>query len=140
MIEIPTNVFFVLDIILNGSLLIGGPAPIINVNGPGATIIAGVLGTATINNNWLTGPLGSTLIYENADGAPSPLPTNAGFAGTTFQDILTGASCTGPATRPVNPLGALPIGATIFDRSLGITGKPIWWDGTQWVDATGAPA
>ncbi len=29
------------------------------------------------------------------------------------------------------------IGTPYFDRSLGGTGKPIWWDGTQWVDATG---
>jgi hypothetical protein len=34
----------------------------------------------------------------------------------------------------------LKIGTMVFDQSLGLTGRPIWWDGTQWVDATGAPA
>ena len=35
------------------------------------------------------------------------------------------------------PSGAT-IGQSFFDTSLGISGKPIWWDGAQWVDATGA--
>jgi hypothetical protein len=141
MIEVPNGTFFVLGMLLNATLLVSGPAPIVNANGgAGTVVIVGVQGTATINNDWLTGPVGCTLLYQNLGGAPSPLPTNAGFAGITIQNILTGASCTGPATRPINPFGALPIGATIFDQSLGASGKPIWWDGTQWVDATGTPA
>lgn len=139
MIEVPTGMFFVLGMVLNATLL-PSTAPIINANGAGSTIIAGVLGAASIGNDWATGPVGSVLLYQNLGGAPSPLPTNAGFFGTTIQNIIVGASCTGPATRPFNPFGALPIGATVFDQSLGTTGKPIWWDGTQWVDATGAPA
>jgi hypothetical protein len=38
------------------------------------------------------------------------------------------------ANRPDKDLW---IGRTYFDESLGI---PIWYDGTQWVDATGTPA
>jgi hypothetical protein len=141
MIEVPGGTFFVLGMVLNATLLVPGLAPIINANGgAGTAIIVGVLGTAGINNNWLTGPVGCALLYQNLGGAPSPLPTNAGFLGTTIQNLLLGASCTGPATRPANPFGPLPIGALVFDQSLGATGKPIWWDGTQWVDATGAPA
>jgi hypothetical protein len=138
MIEVPGGTFFVLGMVLNATLLVGGTAPIVNANGgAGTAVIVGVLGTSSINNNWLTGPVGCALLYQNLGGAPSPLPTNAGFLGTTIQNLLLGASCTGPATRPVNPFGALPIGASVFDQSLG---KAIWWDGTQWVDATGAPA
>ena len=28
-------------------------------------------------------------------------------------------------------------GQQFFDTSLGTVGKPIWWAGTKWVDATG---
>lgn len=38
------------------------------------------------------------------------------------------------AQRPVERLFA---GRPYFDTTVGY---PIWWDGTQWVDATGTPA
>jgi hypothetical protein len=38
------------------------------------------------------------------------------------------------ATRPTGPFTLAP-GYMFFDTTLG---KPIWWDGTDWVDATGA--
>lgn len=34
------------------------------------------------------------------------------------------------------PSLALIVGDTFFDTDLGI---PIWWDGTQWVNASGTP-
>lgn len=139
MIEVAAGDLFVLGIILNGTLLVPGAAPIFNI-GAGAVVIIGATGDTIIDNGWLTGSVGSTLLYQNGGGIPSPLPLNAGFAGSTLQNILLGTSCTDPTTRPVNPFGSLAIGATIFDQSLGTTGKPIWWDGTQWVDAAGAPA
>jgi len=37
------------------------------------------------------------------------------------------------ASRPVSPT----TGQMYFDTDLGTTGKPIWYDSTQWVDATG---
>lgn len=137
-IEVPAGTFFVLGVVLNGTIQVASGASIINANGgAGTVVIVGVLGAATISNDWVTGPVGAALLYQNLGGAPSPLPTNAGFAGTTIQNLLTGSSCTVPAARPTNPFGPLPVGASVFDQSIG---KPIWWDGTQWVDATGAPA
>jgi hypothetical protein len=42
------------------------------------------------------------------------------------------------ANRPIDSVQIpLAVGQTYFDTDLGTTGKPIWWDGTQWVDATG---
>lgn len=45
------------------------------------------------------------------------------------------------ADRPgVSDMAEYPeagVGLTLFDTTLG---QPIWWDGAQWVDATGAPA
>jgi hypothetical protein len=45
----------------------------------------------------------------------------------------------GPTTdRPVESIQApIPIGQTYFDTDLGTTGLPIWWDGTQWINASG---
>lgn len=43
------------------------------------------------------------------------------------------APTAGPtASRPASPAA----GAPYFDTDLG---KPIWWGGTGWVDATGSP-
>jgi hypothetical protein len=36
------------------------------------------------------------------------------------------------------PTTNLAIGQQYFDTDLGTTGIPIWWDGSDWVDATGA--
>ena len=41
------------------------------------------------------------------------------------------------ATSSRPSLGASDAGASVFDTTLG---KPIWWNGTAWVDATGTPA
>jgi len=42
------------------------------------------------------------------------------------------------ADRPVDSVQQpLPIGQTYFDTELGTTGLPIWWDGTQWINASG---
>jgi hypothetical protein len=142
MIEVAAGGFFILGIEFHGTVL-PGTAALVNLNGgPGTVALVGAFGYTELANNWLTGPAGAVLVYQNVTGGiPSPLPTNAGFAGSTFQNSLFGASCTGPATRPFNPLGgSLPVGSMVFDQSLGATGKPIWWDGTQWVDATGVPA
>lgn len=46
--------------------------------------------------------------------------------------VLRGAT----AARPT--LGAQDIGVQYLDNTLDADGKPIWWNGTAWVDATGA--
>ncbi len=46
--------------------------------------------------------------------------------------VLRGAS----ASRPT--LGASDYGVMFMDNTLDADGKPIWWNGTAWVDATGA--
>jgi hypothetical protein len=48
----------------------------------------------------------------------------------TYQDIVYGFGATG--SRPGTPTN----GMMFFDSTLGI---PIWWDSTQWIDATGTP-
>jgi hypothetical protein len=48
----------------------------------------------------------------------------------TYADIVYGYDTT--ANRPASPTNGMPF----FDSTLGI---PIWWNSTQWVDATGTP-
>ena len=45
----------------------------------------------------------------------------------------------GPTTdRPITSAQLpLQVGQFYFDTDLGTTGLPIWWDGTQWIDASG---
>jgi hypothetical protein len=47
---------------------------------------------------------------------------------------ITGRAPT--ANRPT--LTAVDIGVTYMDTTLNANGKPIWWTGTAWIDATGA--
>ncbi len=64
------------------------------------------------------------------------------------QYIATGAatgnwSSIGPrATKNVTvsrpALGVADMGYLYFDTTLNANGKPIWWTGAAWVDATGA--
>ena len=35
------------------------------------------------------------------------------------------------------PTFNLAVGQQFFDTDLGSTGLPIWWDGTQWINASG---
>lgn len=76
------------------------------------------------------------------------LPTNAqladetGRASVPFLSWLSIVHTTVVAMRQsgvtaVRPTKLLWVGRTFFDTTLGL---PIWWDGSQWVDATGTPA
>jgi len=47
------------------------------------------------------------------------------------------ASIPDSGTKTQRPTVNLPVGQQFFDTSLGTVGKPIWWAGTKWVDATG---
>lgn len=49
--------------------------------------------------------------------------------------LLSGLTQSG--TTAQRPTTFLWVSRPYLDATLGI---PIWWDGTQWIDATGAPA
>ena len=51
-----------------------------------------------------------------------------------FLTIATIPEFGSTADRPTTNLA---IGQQYFDTDLGTTGIPIWWDGSDWVDATG---
>jgi len=53
----------------------------------------------------------------------------------TAADLLTDLTSSG--TTAQRSATRLYVGRQYFDTTLG---KPIWWDGTEWVDATGTAA
>ena len=135
MIEVAAGGFFVIAGLFNATLT--DTAPVVNL-GAGSTLIVGVYGSLNVTDDYVTGPASASLVYQVVTGGlPTPLPTNAGFAGTTLQNVLTGWACTTAGRPSVSPFYALHTGTMTFDTDLGF---PIWWDGTQWVDATGTPA
>lgn len=77
----------------------------------------------------VTATLGS--IYSNSSGAQATYYVKTSGAGNTgwlpLQQITSGTT----ASRPATP----PTGFGYFDTTLG---KPVWWKGAVWVDATGA--
>ena len=55
-------------------------------------------------------------------------------ANVQTQQAVNTLSTPSAGTTTSRPSTALQVGQFYFDTSLGI---PIWWDGTNWVDATG---
>lgn len=53
-----------------------------------------------------------------------------------YQTLATALNNPQAGTTAERPVLDLVLGQTYFDFTLGI---PIWWDSTQWVDASGAP-
>lgn len=120
---------------------VSGNMPVIDLVGA-ATLALNATDLPFLINDWISGDPASTLIYLTDDTfAP---PTLAGFAGTYSIDLRgSKADRDTPAAGDTasRPSGGVPFGPLLgqmyFDTDLT---KPIWWDGTQWVDATGAPA
>lgn len=81
---------------------------------------------APVASNYAT--FGSRL--TNLQDGRTYLRASAGFGNTWYQiDKNT------TANRAV--LGNKNMGQIYFDTTLNVNGKPIWWTGTAWVDATG---
>jgi hypothetical protein len=84
---------------------------------------------------------GDTVIIQAANTA----------IGAGIEYVATASSVTAPAFRLVRQKGikrdttanrptftSNDVGATYLDNTLDADGKPIWWNGAAWVDATGA--
>lgn len=99
---------------------VGGAAPFVSVVFIGTADVSAV-SSVTINNaaNFPAG----TLFYLAEAPANNAVPVRHDL-------ILKG----GTSSRPAYPNP----GQQFFDTTLDADGKPIWWTGTAWVDATGA--
>ena len=108
--------------------------------------IANVAAGSDLNGRWYAAaaPAAAGLIGmrvylpEAAYGTPSEYTatTNSASASTWRQSGQAGVSKNTTANRPT--LAATDIGVVYMDTTLDADGKPIWYNGTAWVDATGA--
>lgn len=80
-------------------------------------------------------PIRSTVDEFAPDGRPMRvMRTWAAFFGQVFSVCFAVSQSGTTAQRPDEGLWT---GRPYFDTTLG---QPIWWDGTEWVDADGASA
>jgi hypothetical protein len=140
-VHIPAASTLVMAMFVAGGL--SNPTPgigtfLIDAGGFAILLSQGANGSLSTFGDIAQGPAGTTLGYAGFDG---PYPTPAGFAGTVVNlaaDLNGGSGPT--AFRPAAGLGTpVGIGTSYFDTTI-VPPRPIWWDGAQWVDATGAPA
>lgn len=82
------------------------------------------------------GPIPNNAVDEQ-DAKGKILNVSRGWREWLSQAYNILAALTQSGTTAQRPDTIRWIGRTYFDATLGI---PIWWDGSQWVDATGAPA
>jgi hypothetical protein len=76
--------------------------------------------------------VGSTINTVNAIPAGGPFTVSVSAPVIDLPNAAKGTT----AQRPT--LLASQVGFTYLDTTLDADGKPIWWNGTAWVDATGA--
>lgn len=106
-----------------------------------------------INDNYITGSstagIGLALNSQNCfvgpnnSGGITPFISDAGTGNTYWMRQFGGpATYTGAQILKGNtagrPTGMLNVGFMYLDTTLDADGKPIWWNGSAWVDATGA--
>jgi hypothetical protein len=111
-----------------------GTSPIVQaVSGFAVMMVADM--ALSIPNNWAIGDAGSTVAYLH-DGSLF-FPTTAGF-GSLINIPFGQDGGSGPTSfRPIGIFQPPKTGCAYWDTTLG---KMIWYNGTVWVDATGAPA
>lgn len=135
MIQVPTGKDLIIEPF--GSLAPLGSDqahPIVNLNGTSTvTLYLNNMPIDGLADNWVTGDAPSGVFYYNDGSLPVPLPSIPGFLGTVTNTGVQSVGGAGITTdRPI----ANYANVSYFDKTLG---KPIFWDGTQYVDATGAP-
>lgn len=106
--------------------------PLIALGGGAALAIQLMQGSQIVDTT-VSGPVGSTLTFQHDGGTPFPIPTQTLMLGTVENSPFGVVGGSGPTTfRPASPT----LGTMYFDTTL-VPPIPIWWDGAQWVDATG---
>jgi hypothetical protein len=107
----------------------------------GSMLILFVLnGVQQLDDTFLGGTAASVLLLASDGTLPLPLPALPMFAGLTLN--AGGSAAGGGGPTALRPLGIIPgtelsVGTTFYDTTIV---KPVWWDGTQWVDVNGVPS
>ena len=111
----------------------GSTAPIISI-APNGVAILSLLSPGGSPANIVSGDA-TTQLWIIGTSSPVTPPT-VGFTGT-LMNLPGGISFGGPTAQRPSLAGGQNIGLSYFDTSLGLHGKPIWWNGTAWVYADG---
>lgn len=110
-----------------------GTTPVIYVES-GGTLLARSIQGSTIDPAAISCDVGGTIIFAHDGNALFPVEW-PGVAGSILNQPAGIAGGSGPtAFRPSEVIGPLSAGCLYYDKDLG---KPIWWSGVEWVDATG---
>lgn len=137
MIVVPAGELFVIACLNGGGLNTSSPgvSPIQLGTGSGLLVVTQGF-PPNFGGDFVRGDA-TTLLGYGHFGIGGPYPAPGSFAGTVLNAPLLTMGGSGPtATRPTGLFGPLSLGTTYFDTDL-VPPRPIWWDGTQWVDATG---
>lgn len=112
----------------SGNVLVGSGTTWVThaVSGDATLASGGGLTLATVNGN--VGTFGDATHVAQVTLNAKGLTTAAANVLITIPTPLSGNTAGRPVTHPT--------GTIYFDTTLGI---PVWWDGAQWVDATGTP-
>lgn len=73
----------------------------------------------------------------NIDVNAATLPQFASAVVQMFQRVASAVNNPDAGATADRPASQLVVGQIYFDTTLG---KPVWWSGAVWVDASGTPA
>lgn len=125
----------------NGNIF-DGASPLIGI-AANATAIFEVISAfntgSTVPSSLFAGPASATVLLIHDGTLIFPFTPQPAFLGTIVNSPLGCSPSGGPSSmRPVG-LSGMSTGVSYFDTTIAPP-RPIWWDGTQWVDATGTPS
>lgn len=131
---------FVLASFENGNID-SGSAPLVEI-ADNATAIFEVIGAfntgGTAPTDLFSGSASAQLWLFHDGTLIFPFTAQTSFFGTVNNIPLGCSPSGGPTALRPAPVLPLSVGVSYFDTSIAPP-RPIWWDGTQWVDATGTP-
>lgn len=139
MMAIPNGALIVFVLFEGGKVNGPGTGPIIFLGTGSICILATTESSlGALDPSWIAGDATSLLGIESAGFDFSQIATWAGFSGFVANIPFNVDGGTGPtALRPIPVMGPMSLGTRYFDADLPPTGLPIWWDGTQWINAAG---
>lgn len=81
---------------------------------------------------------GTNTVYISSAADASVAGAAVAFSAPVFKLAETMTYKGASASRPTAALSTSDVGVMYLDTTLDADGKPIWWNGAAWVDATGA--
>lgn len=138
-IQVPDNEFSVISF-RSGGQYPGNPSvPLIALGDNCICLIVINNGIQAIQDYVISGPVSSAIIVRHDGSFSFPIPPLTLFGGSMFNSPLgVNGGAGGTSFRPVPFVGPVSTGCQYFDLDLAPP-RPIWWDGSQWIDASNTP-